>query len=330
LARNRENGMAIFRKCAVAAAAVVALSLPPTLSPADVYPSRPVRIIVGFAAGSSVDLPARLLAQRFSETLGQGFVVENKGGAGGNLAAEAVARSPKDGYTLHLATNGLANAVAMGASYDPIKDFAPIVAIATGPQMLVAHPSVGVDNLQQLIALAKAKPDRITYGGGSGFTMTGLGGVLLNNMADIKLLHVPYTGSAPALVDLLAGRIDLLFAPALAVMSHVEQGRLKAIATTSAVRASIAPNVPTMAESGLPGYDLSLWYGLVAPAGTPREVIDKLSRVANEALKSDDVSKPMRANGIDPVGGSPEDFARFIAREVEKMAKLAALVGVKR
>ena len=321
--------MATFRNRAVAAA-IAAMSLSPTLSRADVYPSRPVRIIVGFAAGSSVDLPARLLAQRFSETLGQGFVVENKGGAGGNLAAEAVARSPKDGYTLHLATNGLANAVAMGASYDPIKDFAPIVAIATGPQMLVAHPSVGVDNLQQLIALAKAKPDRITYGGGSGFTMTGLGGVLLSNMADIKLLHVPYTGSAPALVDLLAGRIDLLFAPALAVMSHVEKGHLKAVATTSAGRASIAPNVPTMAESGLPGYDLSLWYGLVAPAGTPRGVIDKLSRVANEALKSDDVSKPMRANGIDPVGGSPEDFARFIAREVEKMAKLAALVGVKK
>src|SRR5712691_2875153 len=155
--------------------------------------------------------------------------------------------------------------------------------------------------------------------------MTGLGGVLLSHMADIKLLHVPYTGSAPALVDLLAGRIDLLFAPALAVMSHVEKGRLKAIAT--AVRASVAPNVPTMAESGLPGYDLSLWYGLVAPAGTPREVIDKLSRVANEALKSDDVIKPMRANGIDPVGGSPEDFARFIARQIEKMAKLATLVG---
>jgi tripartite-type tricarboxylate transporter receptor subunit TctC len=322
--------MAIFRNGAIAAAIVAVLSLSTALSCADTYPSRPARIIVGFAAGSSVDLPARLLAQRFSEALGQGFVVENKGGAGGNLAAEAVARAPKDGYTLHLATNGLANARAMGASYDPVQDFAPIVVIATGPQMLVAHPSVGVDNLQQLIALAKAKPDRITYGGGSGFTMTGLGGVLLSNMADIKLLHVPYTGSAPALVDLLAGRIDLLFAPALAVMSHVEQGHLKAIATTAAVRASVAPNVPTMAESGLPGYDLSLWYGLVAPAGTPREVIDKLSRVANEALKSDDVVKPMRANGIDPVGGSPEDFARFIAREVEKMAKLAALVGVKK
>ena len=318
--------MSTLRTGAVAAA-IAAMSFSATLSRADTYPSRPVRIIVGFAAGSSVDLPARLLAQRFSETLGQGFVVENKGGAGGNLAAEAVARSPKDGYTLHLATNGLANAAVMGASYDPIKDFAPIVVIATGPQMLVAHPSVGVDNLQQLIALAKAKPNRITYGGGSGFTMTGLGGVLLTHMVDIKLLHVPYTGSAPALVDLLAGRIDLLFAPALAVMSHVEKGRLKAIATTSAVRASVAPNVPTMAEAGLPGYDLSLWYGLVAPAGTPREVIDKLSRVANEALKSDDVIKPMRANGIDPVGGSPEDFARFIAREVAKMAKLATLVG---
>jgi tripartite-type tricarboxylate transporter receptor subunit TctC len=309
--------------------ALLATSVTATPSFADAYPSRPVRIIVGFAAGSSVDLPARLLAQRFSEALGQGFAVENRGGAGGNLAAEAVARAPKDGYTLLIATNSITNAVAMGANYDPIKDFAPIVAIATGPQLLVANPSVPADNLQQLIALAKAKPDQITYGGGTGFTMTGLGGVLLSHMANIKLLHIPYPGSAPALVDLLAGRIDLLFAPALAVMPHVEKGRLKAIATTTALRASVAPQVPTMAEAGLPGYELSLWYGLVAPAGTPRDVIDKLSSVANAALKSDDVIKPMRANGIDPLGGSPEDFARFIALEVEKMSKLASLSGLK-
>jgi len=309
--------------------ALLATSVTVTPSFADAYPSRPVRIIVGFAAGSSVDLPARLLAQRFSEALGQGFAVENRGGAGGNLAAEAVARAPKDGYTLLIATNSITNAVAMGANYDPIKDFAPIVAIATGPQMLVANPSVPADNLQQLIALAKAKPDQITYGGGTGFTMTGLGGVLLSHMANIKLLHIPYPGSAPALVDLLAGRIDLLFAPALAVMPHVEKGRLKAIATTTALRASVAPQVPTMAEAGLPGYELSLWYGLVAPAGTPRDVIDKLSSVANAALKSDDVIKPMRANGIDPLGGSPEDFARFIVLEVEKMSKLASLSGLK-
>jgi tripartite-type tricarboxylate transporter receptor subunit TctC len=309
--------------------ALLATSVTATLSFADAYPSRPVRIIVGFAAGSSVDLPARLLAQRFSEALGQGFAVENRGGAGGNLAAEAVARAPKDGYTLLIATNSITNAVAMGAKYDPIKDFAPIVAIATGPQMLVANPSVPADNLQQLIALAKAKPDQITYGGGTGFTMTGLGGVLLSHLANIKLLHIPYPGSAPALVDLLAGRIDLLFAPALTVMPHVEKGRLKAIATTTALRASVAPNVPTMAEAGLPGYELSLWYGLVAPAGTPRDVIDKLSSVANAALKSDDVINPMRANGIDPLGGSPEDFARFIVLEVEKMSKLASLSGLK-
>ena len=261
--------MAIFRIGAIAAA-IVAVSLSATLSRADVYPSRPVRIIVGFAAGSSVDLPARLLAQRFSETLGQGFVVENKGGAGGNLAAEAVARSPKDGYTLHLATNGLANARAMGASYDPIQDFAPIVVIATGPQMLVAHPSIGVDNLQQLIALAKAKPERITYGGGTGFH-DGFGRRAPEQHGDIAAACP--AGSAPALVDLLAGRIDLLFAPALAVCpmsSRASQGYFHDLA----VRASVA-NVPTMAESGLPGYDLTLWYGLVALAGTPREVIDK-------------------------------------------------------
>jgi tripartite-type tricarboxylate transporter receptor subunit TctC len=159
--------------------------------------------------------------------------------------------------------------------------------------------------------------------------MTGLGGVLLNHMAIIKLLHIPYPGSAPALVDLLAGRINLLFAPALAVMPYIEKAGLKAIATTSAARSSIAPDVPTMAESGLPGYELSLWYGLVAPAGSPREAIEKLSRVANEALKSDDVARPMRANGIEPLGGSPEDFTNFLALEVDKMSELATLGGLR-
>jgi tripartite-type tricarboxylate transporter receptor subunit TctC len=208
------------------AVAIIAASLAWTSTYAVDYPTRPARIIVGFAAGSSVDLPARLLAQRFTEGLGRPFIVENRGGAGGNLAAEAVARGSKDGHTLLLATNAIANAAAMGASYDPIKDFAPIIAIATGPQMLVVHPSLNVDNLEQLIALAKKYPDKITYGGGTGLTMTGLAGVLLNSMADIKLRHIPYPGSAPSLVDLLAGRIDLLFAPALAVMSHVKNGQL--------------------------------------------------------------------------------------------------------
>jgi tripartite-type tricarboxylate transporter receptor subunit TctC len=292
------------------------------------YPTRPVRIVVGFAAGSSVDLPARLLAQRFTERLGRPFIVENRGGAGGNLAAEVVARASKDGHTLLLATNAIANAAAIGASYDPIKDFAPIIAVATGPQMLVAHPSLPVDNLQQLIALARKRPDTITYGGGSGFTMTGLAGVLLNSMADIRLRHIPYPGSAPALVDLLAGRVDLLFAPALAVMPHIEKGQLKALATTSAVRAGIAPDVPTMAEAGLPGYELSLWYGLVGPASMPQEAIDMLAHIANEALRSEDVIKPLREQGIDPVGGSPEQFARFIAHETEKMTQMAKLGGL--
>jgi tripartite-type tricarboxylate transporter receptor subunit TctC len=317
--------------CTRKLAIVIAVTLSAwTTSRADDYPTRPVRITVGFAAGSSVDLPARLLAQKFTERLGRPFIVENRGGGGGNIAAEAVARSPKDGHSLLLATNGIANATAMGANYDPVKDFAPVIVIATGPQMLVARQGLNISNLQDLINLAKKNPDKITYGGGTGFTMTGLAGVLLNNMADIKLLHIPYPGSAPGLVDLLAGRIDLLFAPALAVKSHVEKGELKAIATTSAVRASVAPDVPTMAEAGLPGYELSLWYGLVGPAGMPPDVVAKLSRIANEALKSEDVIRPMRAQGIDPVGGSPEDFARFIERETEKMARMAQLGGIKK
>jgi tripartite-type tricarboxylate transporter receptor subunit TctC len=313
---------------AIGAASLAWTSSAWTSSYAIDYPTRPVRIIVGFAAGSSVDLPARLLAQRFTQALGRPFAVENRGGAGGMLAAEAVAHGSKDGHTLLLATNTIANAAAMGASYDPVKDFAPIIIIATGPQMLVAGPSLHVDNLEQLITLARQQPDRITYAGGAGLAMTGLAGVLLNSMADIKLRHIPYPGSAPGLVDLLAGRVDLLFAPALAVMSHVEKGEVKALATTSAARASIAPDVPTMAEAGVPGFELSLWYGLVGPTGMPQEAIDLLSRIANEALKSEDVAKPLRAQGIDPVGGTPEQFARFIERETEKMARMAKLGGL--
>ncbi len=316
------------RRSLAAGLSLVATLLSSSLALSDNYPTRPVRILIGFAVGSSVDLPARLLAKALTDKLGQPFVVENRAGAGGNLAAEAVARAEPDGYTLLLATNSLSNAAVMGASYDPVKDFAPVIAIATGPQMLVAHPSLEANNLKELIALAKAKPDQIMYGGSGGFAMTRLGGVLLNNMAGIKLMHVFYTGSAPALVDLLAGRIQLTFAPALPVIPHLEKGTLKAIGVTTAKRTSVAPNVPTIAEAGLPGYELGLWYGLVAPAGTPPDVIEKLSRVVNDALKSDEVGNVLRAQAIDPVGGTPEDFAKFIRDDTAKMAEMAKIGGI--
>ena len=196
--------------------------------------------------------------------------------------------------------------------------------------ILVAHPSLGVNNLRELIALAKQKPNQIFYGSSGVGTTTHIAGELLNIMAGIKLVDVPYPGSAQALTDVLTGRIQLWFAPASAVIQQINDGKLKALAATTAQRAGIAPNVPTMAEAGLPGYDLGLWFGLLAPAGTPRSIVDKLARVANDALQDHDIGEQLRRVGIDPVGGSPEDFARYIDAEVKKATEVAVTANLRK
>ncbi|MFL4976974.1 MAG: tripartite tricarboxylate transporter substrate binding protein [Xanthobacteraceae bacterium] len=296
------------------------------------YPTRPVRIVIGFGAGAVADTPARLLAQKLSQALGQQFVVENRPGAGSNIAAEYVARAQPDGSMLFMATsaNTINATISSNLSYHITKDFAPIALICSVPNMLVVHPSLGIDNLQQLIALAKSRPDQIHFGSSGTATTTHLAGELINVMAGVKLVHVPYPGSAQALSDVLTGRIPLLFAPASAVIQHVEKGQLKAIAVTQLKRAGIAPDVPTMAEAGLPDYDIGLWFGLLAPAGTPRDVIDKLARVANEAIKSADVRTALRTAGLDPLGSTPDEFARYIVSEVQKGAAVVQAAGLKK
>ncbi len=309
---------------------IAALSAHPTR--AEDYPTHPVRIIIGFGAGAAADTPARLLGQKFSDALGQQFLIENKPGAGSNVAAEYVARSPNDGYTIFMATAAQTNYAGMTIkpTYDVVKDFAPIVRVASVPNILVATPSLGVSNLKELIALAKQKPGQIFFASSGVGTTTHVAGELINIMAGIKLVHVPYPGSAQALTDVMTGRIQLWFAPASAVVQQIRDGKLKAIAVTTAQRASIAPDVPTMAETGLPGYDLGLWFGLLAPAGTPKPTIDKLAHVANEALKSNDVIEPLRKIGIEPVGGSPEDFARYIDAEVKKATDVAVAANLRK
>jgi tripartite-type tricarboxylate transporter receptor subunit TctC len=296
------------------------------------YPSRPVRIVIGFGAGAAADTPARLLAQKFGQSLGQQFVIENRPGAGSNLAAEHVARAAKDGYTLFMGTaaNTINATISPNLTFDFARDFAPIALVASVPNVLVAHPSLGVDNLKDLIALAKQKPEQIHYGSSGVATTTHLAGELINVMAGVKLVHVPYPGSAQAMTDVLAGRIPLLFTPASAAMQHVEKGSLKAIAVTQLQRAGIAPNVPTMSEAGLAGYDIGLWFGLLAPAGTPREIVDRLARATNEALKAPDVVSPLKAAGLDPLGSSPEEFAKYIASEIQKGARVAEAAGLKK
>jgi tripartite-type tricarboxylate transporter receptor subunit TctC len=316
---------------AIAALFLTGLGAPAALAQSD-YPSRPVRLIVGFIPGSSADITARVLGARLSQILGQQFVVEGKPGAGSSLAAEFVARAPKDGYTLFIASSANITNAAINPNlpFDIAKDLTPVALINTAAVILVVHPSTGVSSVQELIALAKSKPGEILYASTGVGTAPHLSGELLSMRAGVKLVHVPYQGSPQAATDLIAGRVSMMFSPASAVVSQVEAGSLKVLASAASKRPGILPNVPTMAEAGLPDFDTSIWFGLMAPAGTPRPVIDKLAGAVAEALKSSDVVAAWRPQGIDPLGGGPEDFARHIASESKRWSDVAQAAGLKK
>jgi tripartite-type tricarboxylate transporter receptor subunit TctC len=299
---------------------------------AEDYPSRPVRVIVGFSAGTTADITARVVGQRLGQILGQQIVVENKTGAGSSLAAEAVARAPKDGYTLLIASiaNPINALVGTKLSFDFPNDFAPIVRLTTTPNILVVHPSLGVKSVKELIELARAKPDQLSFGSSGTATGTHLSGELFKVMTGVKMVHVPYPGSPQAVTDLLAGRIQVLFSPSSTVLQHVREGKLVALASTEARRTAVAPDLPTMVEAGLPGFETGLWFGLIAPAGTAKEIVDKLNRAGNDALKADEVAKALTPQGIDLVGGSVDDFAGFLASEMKRWATVAEAAGLKK
>jgi len=322
--------MRIIRLLCVMAMAVVA-GLPAARAQGD-YPNKPVRLIVGFIPGSSADITARVLGSRMSQLLGQQIVVENKPGAGSSLAAEYVARSPKDGYTLFVASSANITNAAINPklSFDIVKDFAPIALVNTTAVILVTHPSVGVASLKELIALAKSKPGEINYASTGVGTAPHLSGELLNMRAGLKLVHVPYQGSPQAATDLLAGRVQIMFSPASAVVAQVESGQLKVLASSTAQRAGILPNVPTMAEAGMPDFVTSIWFGLMAPAGTPREIVDKLARAAIEAAKSPEVIAAWRPQGIDPTIAGPDEFAKHVATEMTRWSEVASAAGLKK
>jgi tripartite-type tricarboxylate transporter receptor subunit TctC len=313
---------------------IVPVSLAIACAPAnaDDYHNRTVRVMVGFPAGSSADITARVVGQRIGHTLGQQFVIENKPGAGSSLAADVVARAPKDGYTLLLGTiaNPINAVISPNLSFDFIKDFAPIVRLVTTPNILVVHPSVGVKSVRELIDLAKAKPDELAFASSGVATGTHLAAELFKVITGVRMVHVPYGGSPQAVTDLVAGRIQLFFSPASTVMQHVREGKLVALASTEAQRTAIAPELPTMIEAGVPGFDTGLWFGLLAPAGAPKEIIDKVNRAGNEALKADEVKKALAQQGIDPVGGTAEDFARYLDSEMKRWTIVAIAAGLKK
>jgi tripartite-type tricarboxylate transporter receptor subunit TctC len=319
------------KKCVAAGlAAALAAWLCASAIADNAYSAKPVRIVVGFGPGASADIAARVLAQKMGQMLGQQFFIENRAGGGSNIASEYVVRAQKDGYTLLFGTvaNTINATLSKNLTFDFGKDLAPIALTATLPNILVVHSSLGVDSVADLIKLAKAKPQQIFFGSSGVGTSPHLSGELFNEMAGVKLVHVPYPGSAQAVTDLLAGRVQVMFSPASTVLPHVSAGKLKALASTQLTRTSVAPNLPTMTEAGLDGFDTSVWFGLLTPAGTPPDIVAKLNRTANDALKSDDVISLLRAQGMDPLGGTPDRFGHYIASETDKWAHVIAAAGL--
>jgi tripartite-type tricarboxylate transporter receptor subunit TctC len=294
------------------------------------YPSKPVKIVVGFAAGSVSDLTARIVGQHLQTALGQPFVVEVRPGAGANVATQSVVRSPKDGYTLLVATSSstIRSPQAASFNFDFGADLAPVALISRVPFVLTAYPGLGVKNLKEFIALAKAKPEGLTFGGTAVGTTGHLAAQLFNQRAGTNIVIAPYPSTAQATTDLMTGRISVAFATASNVLPLIETGKLQGLAVAQAQRSALIPNVPSMIEAGLTGVDSSIWIGMLAPAGTPRAIVDRLSKAVNDALKAEDVKKQMRGAGMEALGGSPEEFGRQIKEDMARWDSVLKASGL--
>jgi len=292
----------------------------PIIAHAQAYPTRPVRVVVAFSAGGTTDILARSVGQQLSERLKQPFVIDNKPGAGGNIGTEFVVRSAPDGYTLIVDSVGpiaVNPTLYKGLAYDPLTDLVAIVKIADVPNVLVVHPSLGVRNFEEFIAYAKANPGKLNYGSTGIGTSSHLSSYMLCKRIGIDATHIPYKG-ADALNDLLVGRVQFMFATIPSVIQHIQAGKLTPIAMSSAKRSRSLPDVPTVIESGLPGFEAGSWFGFFAPKGTPEPIITQLNRTVNEILAVPSIEKQLIREGADPVGGTPAEFGQFVQREYEK------------
>jgi tripartite-type tricarboxylate transporter receptor subunit TctC len=299
-----------------------ALAQGPSTGSGQAFPAKPVRIVVPFPPGGGADALARLMAPKLTGIWKQQIVVENKPGASGHIGADYVAQSPADGYTLMMSSTA-------SLTERNVHQFAPVTLVSASPYVVTASAKLKASNVRELIALAKASPGKLTFASSGTGAASHLSAELFKSMAKVDMLHVPYKGTGQAVTDLLAGQVDLLFAPSQAVIQHVRAGRLKALATTGARRAETLPDLPTVAESGLPGYAAVGWFGLLAPAATPKPVVEKLSADANRVLADPDVRAKMQALGADPAGDTPEEFARFIRDDQAKWGRLMREAGIK-
>ena len=305
----------------------------PALAAAQSYPAKPIRFVVPFPPGGPLDIMARGVGQKMQEAWGQPVVVENRPGAGGGIGAELVAKAPGDGYTLLMgavSTHAINPSLYAKIGYDPQKDFVPVALVAQVPNILVVHPSMPVQSVKELIAYAKAKPGSLSFGSGSTGSTGHLAGELFKTMAGVDMAHIPYKGGAPAMQDLLAGQTQLMFDNLANALGQVKSGKLRALAVTTAQRAPAVPELPTIAESGLPGFDLTTWFGVFVPAGTPPDIVAKLNAEIGKALASKELTERLAAMGTaPPENNTPERFASFVRNEAAKYAQVVKESGAR-
>jgi len=316
---------------AVKAALAVALFNVSTVAAAQSFPAKPLRVVVPFPAGGPTDIVARTMGQKMSELLGQPVVVDNRGGAGGLIGTEQVAKAPPDGHTLLMGTiGGIAVAMSLQPSrgYDTLRDFATVTQAVTVTNILVTHPSVPARNVKELLTLARTKKEKLNYASSGNGTVTHLAGELFKLMGRVDIVHVPFKGGAPALTALLSGEVDLSYENSLVVLPHIKSAKVKALAVTGVERSRLLPDLPTIAET-LPGYNASGWYGLFVPAATPKPVVTRLSTEAIRTLKMPDVIERLSSQGAEPVGSTPEAFAAFVRSEIDKWAHLVTTAKMK-
>jgi tripartite-type tricarboxylate transporter receptor subunit TctC len=311
-------------------AAIVLVATTPAAAQGATYPTKPVRLVVPFPASGTTDILARAVAQKLSETWGQQVIVDNRPGAGGNIGSELVAKAPPDGYTLLMGTVGthaINPSLYAKMPYDHVKDFTPVILVAGVPNVLVVNPSLPVNSVQQLIAYGKANPNKLNFASSGNGTSIHLSGELFRTMTGVQMTHVPYKGSAPALTDLIGGQVQLMFDNLPSSLQFIKAGKLRALAVTSAARSQALPDVPTLAESGLPGFEASSWFGVLAPAGTPADIVAKVNSAVAAWLASPAAKEQLAAQGAIAAGGPPDAFAKHIADESAKWAKVDTASG---
>src|SRR5438067_3281592 len=302
------------------------------VSQAQPYPTKPIHLVVPFPPGGGNDTVARALAQQLGPDLGQPVVIDNRPGAGGSVGAELAAKSPADGYTLFLAgvgSHAVNPNVHAKLSYDPVKDFAPVSLLASAPSVLVVNPAVPARTIAEFTAYARANPGKLNYASNGAGSAAQLAAAMYESLAGARMVHVPYKGIAPAMTDLMSGEVQLMFGTIVALVPHIQAGKLRALAVTSRKRSALLPDLPTLTESGLPDYEAGPWYGILAPAGTPREVIGRLHGAIVKALRQPDVAKRLAAEGAEVIGSTPDEFAAHIKAEIARVGNVVRAAGIR-